>query len=89
MDIKRQVTLRLLQLIRDLTNKATELEGLGIKLVATDEMIEKVSAALFEINGIDPSTAGTLYFSLADYCSGFIEEHDFLGLMRGSVAMPE
>lgn len=79
MDIKRVVTLRLLQLIRDMTNKATELEGVGIRLVATDEMIEGVTAAMFEINGIKSAAAGSLHLSLSDYISGDIEEHDFLG----------
>lgn len=83
MNIKRIVTLHLLKLIRDLSNKATELEGVGIKLVATDEMIERIAATLFEVNGITPVTAGSLYLSLDDYCSGAIEEHDFISLMNG------
>lgn len=81
MNIKRVVTLRLLELIKDLSNKATELEGVGIKLVATDEMIEGVSAAMFEINGITPTSAGPIHLSLSDYISGDIEEHDFMSLL--------
>lgn len=83
MNIKRTITLCLLQLIQDLTNKATELEGVGIKLVATDELIENVTAALFEINGIHPKRAGDLYLSLADYLAGDIEAVDFMSLMNG------
>lgn len=81
MNTKRIVTLRLLELIKDLSNKATELEGVGIKLVATDEMIESVTAAMFEINGIKPTGAGPLHLSLSDYISGDIEEHDFISLL--------
>lgn len=87
MNIKRTVTLRLLQLIRDLTNKATELEGVGIKLVATDELIEKVAAVLFEINGVDPLATGPLYLSLSDYSAGAIEADDFMSLMSGAAVM--
>lgn len=87
MNTNRTVTLRLLQLIRDLKNKATELEGLGVRLVATDEMIERVAVTLFEINGINQASSGSLYLSLEDYCSGAIEEHDFISLMRGTVVM--
>ncbi|WP_339820500.1 hypothetical protein MKZ15_05645 [Paenibacillus sp. FSL R7-0216] len=83
MNTKRIITLRLLQLILDLTNKATELEGVGIKLVITDELIERVAAVLFEINGIDPAATGPMYLTLADYCSGSIETHDFMSLMSG------
>lgn len=81
MNIKRIVTLRLLELIKDLSNKATELEGVGIKLVATDEMIEGATAAMFEINGINVTGAGPLHLSLSDYISGDIEEHDFMSLL--------
>ncbi|WP_422657371.1 hypothetical protein ACK8P5_16615 [Paenibacillus sp. EC2-1] len=81
MNINRSVTLSLLQLIRDLTNKATELEGVGIKLVATDEMIEKITATMFEINGVKPMSVGPLHLSLIDYISGDIEEHDFISLL--------
>ncbi|SDF04655.1 hypothetical protein SAMN04488542_10558 [Fontibacillus panacisegetis] len=83
MNIKRTVTLRLLQLIRDLTNKAAEFEGVGIKLAATDELIEQVASTLFEINGIVPAAAGPLYISLSDYSSGAIEAADFMSLMHG------
>lgn len=88
MNIKRTVTLRLLQLIRDLKNEAAKFEGLGVHLVAvrfaaTNEMIERVAATLFEINGISPVATGSLYLSLEDYCSGAIEEHDFISLMNG------
>ncbi|MHA2852861.1 hypothetical protein ACXZ7E_02655 [Paenibacillus lautus] len=81
MNIKRIVTLRLLELIKGLSNKATELEGVGIKLVATDEMIESVTAAMFEINGIKPTSAGPIHLSLSDYISGDIEEHEFMSLL--------
>ncbi|MNP50585.1 hypothetical protein D3C76_1448580 [compost metagenome] len=73
----------MLQLIQDLTNKAAELEGVGIKLVATDELIEQVAATLFEINGIHPEHAGDLYLSLADCLAGDIEVADFMSLMHG------
>lgn len=81
MNVKRVTTLRLLRLIRDLSNKATELEGIGIRLVMTDEMIESVTAAMFEINGIKPTSAGPIHLSLSDYISGDIEEHDFMSLL--------
>lgn len=82
MNIKRTVTLRLLHLIRDLTNKATELEGAGIKLVVADEMIEEITSAMFDINDINPGAAGTLHLFLADYLVGDIEAVDFMSLMH-------
>lgn len=83
MNPNRQITLRLLQLIRDLRNKASELEGFGIKLVLADEMIDEITSAMFDINYIDPGAAGTLHLFLADYLAGDIEVVDFLSLMNG------
>jgi hypothetical protein len=83
MNIKRTVTLRLLQLIKDLTAKANELEGIGVKWVATDELIEEVGLTILQINGVHPESSGSLHLSLSDYCTGDIEEHDFMGLLSG------
>lgn len=83
MNIQRIVTLRLLKLIRDLTNKTVALEGIGIKLMLTDELIEEVTAAMFEINGVNPASAGPIQLSLADYTSGAIETYEFMSLLYG------
>ncbi|PQP89677.1 hypothetical protein [Paenibacillus sp. AR247] len=83
----QNVTLRLLKLIRELTNKAAALEGIGIKLMLTDEMIEEVTTAMFEINEVNPAAAGPLHLSLVDYTSGAIEAHDFLSLLSGAAVM--
>ncbi|ASA21285.1 hypothetical protein [Paenibacillus donghaensis] len=82
---QRFVSLRLLELLRTLAAKRGEMEQVGIQLGLISELHEKVGNALFELNGIAPEQANTLWLMLEDYLSGRIKDYELLSLLAGAV----
>jgi hypothetical protein len=84
---QRFVSLRLLELLGVLTTKRMEMERVGIQLDLMRGMYELVGNTLFQVNGIDPVQANTLWLSLEDYTSGRIKEYELLSLLVGGWAV--
>lgn len=81
--VQRFISVRLLLLLSSMAAKRSELERVGIQLDLMTELQEKVSRALFEVNGIDPVQANILWLSLEDYITGRIKEYELLSLLAG------
>ncbi|WP_019913193.1 hypothetical protein [Paenibacillus sp. HW567] len=83
---QRFISLRLLELLGTLTAKRVEMERVGIQLELMADLYEKIGNALFELNGIDPARANTLWLTLEDYLSGRIKNYELLSLLVGAAA---
>lgn len=84
---QRFISLRLLELLGSLAAKRVEMERVGIQLELMADLYERVGAALFEINDIDPAQANTLWLCLEDYVTGRIKNFELLGLIAGTRAV--
>ncbi|AKG34658.1 hypothetical protein [Paenibacillus durus] len=84
---QRFVSLRLLELLGSLTAKRHEIERVGIRLEVLADLHEQVVNALFQVNGIDPAQANTLWLTLEDYVSGRIKDFELLSLLAGAGAV--
>ncbi|AIQ63890.1 hypothetical protein PSTEL_13160 [Paenibacillus stellifer] len=85
---QRFVSLRLLELLCNLTAKRHEIERVGIRFEVMAELHEQVGNALFQVNGINPAQANTLWIMLEDYVSGRIKDFELLSLLAGSGKVP-